>query len=514
MLNSHSQLRSDGDPQLPVNSLLKSDKESQLPVNSLLNFSENSLRFDGEFTLSVNSLLDWLYTGPETKSGALILFPRMIDRWNVAATIVSKWDRFRITVVTDYPDDFIHTINSSSSSSLTTSTPAQSGGSQAGYSPATNWKHLDTSPFQLLKYSQLEEISRALHNSEVDLVLFDDARMLATIAPGLALNIIRPRILVLTSWGDTQPQLDSVTSRFPGLELLALNLISDSADIEWERINIPMSERQFYYYSVVRYQEIDRESNNNLNSPSIPKIPYPKSRMLTLYTYPESIMEDTLQHQSICETDQTSTPDTLIGQTWLNSEYLQRIEEDGPKLASILDGTISQWPAKQIILTRFNHRYGVDLIQSFFQLLTEAGHNPYELDEIYTTSCTHAYDDNITALHRFNQATTGILITNLTPLIPLYQISVIHIADSYAFPTIIGTIDRCHKRYLQPGQHLKICSHVATLGTHEFVEAQSADQALADHLDQQRTQADRLFEGLLTQSLAIVYDPSNELIVK
>jgi hypothetical protein len=448
--------------------------------------------------LSQLPLLDWLYTidnKNQPKQGALIVFPQMIDRWNIASMIVSSWDRYRVVVITDQPDDFMQTIIDTSSNL------------NSDYQ--SDWKHIDTIPFRLIKYSQLDEINKALHNTEVDIILFDDARMLATISPGLIYDDIKPQLIVLTSWGDTKSQLDLITSYLPNLSLLSINLISDTSSVEWKKIVVPMTARQFYYYSEVRYRELRHSQESNTF-----QLPYSTSRMLTLYTYPESIMADTLAHRSICETDQTTYPDQLNNQTWLNPDVLRTLEEDGPKLSALIDGIISHWPLKQIVLTRFNHRYGVDLITSMVQLLTDAQQNPYELDEIYHISCTDNYEDTINRLHKFNQATSGILITNIVPLIPLHDVSVIHVADSYSFPTLMTLIDRCHKRYLnQNQQNLVIYSYLASIPPVEFIESESADQFLYNKLIEDLSATNQVYTGLIRNSRRIVYDSEHGLLV-
>lgn len=449
------------------------------------------------------TLIDWLYTDDvngATKQGALILFPRMIDRWNVAALIISKWENYKIVVVTDHGAEFMETISN---------TPNLNG-------EIAKWTDRELIPFPLINYSDLQAINNALHNTEIDVILFDDTRMLATIAPALDFHYVSPKIITLTSWGDTIQQLNIVTSAFPDLKLLTLDLINDITDISWKLVTVPMSQRQLTYYDQVRSREVIDKST----------IPYPMTRMLTLYTYPDAIMADTLRHKLICETNHTNMPDSLylvkqtlsvqpdepdvlLGNPWLNNSYIDSIEKDGPKLQSVLDGIISNWPAKQLIITRFNHRYGVDLIVSFLQLMSFNMKNPYELGEILHTSCTDDYESSINKFHKFNDFESGILITNIVPLIPLKGISIIHIVDSYSFLNIKMVLDRCHKRYLnKSGNDLQIYSHVATHPVQK-----SSDQALYDNLLTDIKEADRIYIGLISQGGHIVFNPQMGLMI-
>lgn len=444
---------------------------------------------DASNSIKPITLIDWLYTpdfnGSE-KSGALILFPRMVDRWNVSSLIVSKWEDYMVVVVTDHPNEFMSTT--------------------LDLSTSTRWTDLELVPFPLIKYSDLAEINRALHNTEIDIVLFDDARMLATIAPALNFTSVQPKVIVLSTWGDTMRHLDIVTANLPDLRLLKVDLISDTADVEWTVSKVQMSNRQLNFYDQVRKREIDDDATTGQQH----KVPYPISRMVTLYAYPDAIMADTLAHKAICETDQTSLPDKLdMPNSWLNTSYLESLSENGPKLTSVLDGVVSNWPEKQIVLTRFNHRYGVDLISSFLQLLTRNKLNPYELSEIFSVSCTDEYETTLNNLHKFNTSEAGVLVTNIVPLVALTKVSIIHVADSYSPHTLKMVIDRCHKRYLNAsGSTFTVYSHIAT-----HPSEKSSDEALYETLVQDIVDTNRLYSGLIASSGRIVFKPDVGLLV-
>ena len=118
----------------------------------------------------MSTLIDWLYAGNQ---GALVLFPRMLDRWNVASLIVSQWEGYNVVIVTDNPNEFMNSVTSSRE---------------------TKWTDLELIPFPLIEYSNFAEINRALKNTEVDIILFDDLRMLATISPALDLPSVETRV--------------------------------------------------------------------------------------------------------------------------------------------------------------------------------------------------------------------------------------------------------------------------------------------------------------------------------
>ena len=431
--------------------------------------------------LNPPTLLDWLYLHDNSNiepAGALIVYPRMIDRWNVASLILSNWEGYKVFVVTDHPNEFMETITNSH------------GRSERN----RDWTDLELIPFSLIKYSDIAEINSILRNTEADIVLFDDARMLATISSGIDYTSVQPKIIILTSWGDTYNQLDVITSNLPNIHLLTLDIISDPVDIKWNVVKVPMSSRQLKFYDLIRRQELDQTTN---------KILYPKTRAITIYTYPDNI-SDELQNKPICEIGNKTSDNS-----WLNVNYLNDLNNDGPKLESIIDGIISNWPNKQIIFTRFNHLYGVDLITSFLQLMTQEKKNPYESSEIFHISCTDDYDIIINTLHKFNSTKSALLVTNIIPFIPLNEVSVLHVVDSYSFLSIKMIIDRCHKRYLTKGAgDFTIYSYVAT-----HPNEVSSDLALYDILVKDIQEANRIYTGLINSGGRIVFNPNDGLLV-
>jgi hypothetical protein len=438
------------------------------------------------------TLIDWLFTDDVSGNfirGTLILFPRMIDRWNIASLIVSKWEEYKVVIVTDYPNEFTETINDILD---------------------TKWTDLELISFPLISYNDIDNINRALKNTEIDVIIFDDARMLATISSVLNTIEIQPKIIVLTSWGDTMQQLDTVVNKFNNMKLLTLDFISDISNINYQVTKVLMSNRQLNYYDQIRSREIQMESDQ--------VIPYSISRMITLYSYPDSIMEDALLHKSTClltgfrgqdNIDQSSNLDKLGPTSWLNSSYIDTISDDGPKLLSVLDGIISNWPLKQLVITRFNHRFGVDLITSFLHLMGENRKNPYESNEIFHTSCTDEYEITLDTFHKFNSSEIGVLISNIIPIIPLKGISVIHIADSYSFLNLRTILDRVYKRYLnKTGSDLVIYSHLAI-----HPNEKSTDEILYGDIQNHIKEADYIYTGLISQGKNIVFHPKDGLVV-
>lgn len=399
------------------------------------------------------TLIDWLYQ--ENKEGALILFPNTFNRWDIAFMIVSKWEKYKVVIVTDHPDKFLSNIT------------------------YNDWTETELVIFTVIKYSDLEEINTVMSNTEIDIILFDDARMLSIILPALKINCIVPTVLVLTTWGDTLDQLEKVTTSFPNLSFLSLSL--PNQEINWVLRKAVMSNKQVEYYQKVVEKEKDYDG----------VISYPLSRMITLYTYPDNIMEDTLKQKYICQTDQLTSPDNLNSEgSWINTSYLHKLTEDSPKLLLLLAEVKSHKLSKQLIITRYNHRYGVDLITSFLKLIFRS--------HIFSVSCTDDYNDSLKNLHKFNKAASGILVTNITPFIPLEKVSIVHITDNYTLLNIQKILDSIVKDNFK----INVYSYISVHPKGE----KSTDEILYNKLVNNIEQYNLIYNTLNNNALNITLD--------
>lgn len=351
---------------------------------------------------------------------SLVIIPFMIDKSSIISYITSKCPKCRI--ITD--SKFIGSIN----------------------------------------FSDFDNINTSLNTH--DIVLFDSVRMLATIVPALNLSNITAKLIILTTWGDTEYQLNIIINQFPYLKRLKFN-ISSIFHLKWEVVCTPMTSDQLKYYDMFRHKELGQD---NL-------IKYKFTRMTTLYTYPDDIMQDVLNHKSICQVDTETVSDKLDIVTWL--KYLNNIETH--KLSSVLDGVISNWPCKQVVHSHFNQRFGVDLIVSCLKFME----NPYETSEIFSVSCIDDYDSAIETLHKFNES-SGILVTNISPFILLNDVNIIHVVDSYSFADIKMMLERCSKN-----NNISIYSHTAI-----HPNEKSSDKALYEDLCADIKKADDLYEEL------------------
>lgn len=390
--------------------------------------------------------------------GSLLAYPFTLNRKHVANLVVHHLSPLRVKIVTDSEHDLG------------------------------------------IKYSDFSGINSVLLSSDVDVVIFDDARMLATISPALNFSAVKPQVLVLTTWGDTPKYVDTIRALMPGLRSLALDVLTDSHPIQWKVVTVPMSQDQVPYYDTVRRAETSGALVNK-------NLPYPASRMVTMYNYPFDHPVDL--SGAICSAEIPPQPDLIDHpQTWIQSGYLPTLEYDGPKLAAIMDSVSSHWPRKQIIMTQFTHRYGVDLITSFLKLSIRDRKSPYQESELFPVECSDDYESYRANFTAFDAAESGILITNVVPPVALHHIGAMHIVDSYQYTPVLLTLSKIHQRHVT-NNGIVLYLYVAT-HPHE----PSADQVLSDEFIKRIKDADSYFARLVDSSNKIVFTPGVGLVVK
>lgn len=344
-------------------------------------------------------------------SDALVVYPRALDRSKLAAVLSMSLSQQTLAIITDTPQQL--------------NIPA---------------------PVTVLTFSDIDDINVVLANSDYHFIIFDDAAMLSIILPVLHIHT-HAKVIVLTTWGDSLNQLDTVTRAFPDLALLSLPVQTDRKDIVWQTSKVVMSASQVAAYDSA--------------SPNI-------QRMLGLYRYPDHIMRELVASTSICETHQAAYPDTLPGWLTLNDfKETARLRDTGPKLESVIDGIVSAWPHKHVVFTQFNHRGGVDLITAFLELYVHAHKNPYELLEIFSVACTDDYATIMSRLAAFNEADSGVLVTNIVPFIPLTNVRILHVVDSYNFRSVKSILRKCLNYQVTP---FTVQCHVATHPRTESVD--------------------------------------------
>lgn len=329
------------------------------------------------------------------------------------------------------------------------------------------------------QYTDISSVNKAISNTEMDLIIFDDAKLLGVVAPLLTYQRgpAAPKIIVLSTWGDKFQHIDNILSLF-NLCLVKYDTKSNS-NVLWSMSIVQMSNKQLEYYNQIKSSE---------------QYPLSKTRMVTLYKYPFEV--NTIE---ICGT----TPFTQT----VDREYVKSLNEDGPKLNLLINTVGSHYNAKQIIFTRFNHYYGVDLIRDFL--------NFFGVKDVHTASCTD--DDPFSRFQTFEDSTqasraigpiglsppgpraelasdsSGILITNIIPLINLSNVEHIHVVDSYNFDTINALLDRCLNSNVIK-VHMYIASHP---------NEASADEILYNNFLTQVKQADVLYFELIKNAVEI-----------
>lgn len=97
-------------------------------------------------------LIDWLYNN--TKDGVIILHQNSIDKWEILVMIIKAWEKYNIVVVTKNSPQLIKALDTSKS---------------------RHWTEAGFISFPILDYTDIESINYYVDNSEIDIILFDDA---------------------------------------------------------------------------------------------------------------------------------------------------------------------------------------------------------------------------------------------------------------------------------------------------------------------------------------------------
>lgn len=363
------------------------------------------------------TLVDWLYTtekGLGQRPGALITYPKTLNSSNILTLLCQTNQSHMVAVVSNSHQDAEINLN----------------------------------------YTNLDDISSTISNSEVDIIIFDSIRLLSTIISDLTIKPSRCKIIVLYTWGDTESDLTHIFSHLPDLRLLNLHIIAKPYILTIDTIAVALLP--------VHLNSLDHQCN----------------RPSTLYMYPHHIKHN------ICQASELSMSDNyLAADTWLTENMLLSLNERGPKLVSIIDSVIANYPAKQIIYTINHNRSGIDLISSILTIMADKRQSPYT--NIYQVS---SLSEEITeTLNMYESASESLLITNITPYINLATPTIVHVIDDYQVGRVLTLLDRCRSVD-------KLYVHVAS-NTVEVDQAQKLLQSLEE--------IDILWNGLETQGLSL-----------
>lgn len=296
-----------------------------------------------------------------------------------------------------------------------------------------------------VKYSDIDTIRRSLNQHSI--IIFDNARMFSIILPILDIKNISCKIFILTTWGDLNPQ--TLLNLFPNLWRYLIP--SPSYKIEWLYIKVPLSPKQLEHYSYIK--SLENESN-------VKNISYPMTRKITLYLDNKSQLCNSTNLCPIISKDDFE----------LNS-----IQSNSPKLYNLYQNIDSYRSVKQIVLTQYHIEVLSNVLQSFDPIVVSSLNNENDVKN---------------KLDLFNQEESSILLTNITPYISLKNVSIIHIVDNYAFPSIVALLNKCYK------QNLKIYIYVGTIK-----DEISSDEALFNDLINNIYYAHNTYDHLIESSI-------------
>lgn len=165
------------------------------------------------------------------------------------------------------------------------------------------------------------------------------------------------KVVILSTWGDTFEEMQVLTHFFPKILVVSLDL-PERIRFILRSHEVIMSPKQATFF-----EQIQKEED--------PGFPY--TRRLGLYLYPEDIRDS---HGQISDWG------------WISHDYLNTLDEDGIKLATLIDEVIIHEGEQQVIFTYDD----IELIQTFLRLRGVA-------DVIVISGVPHATISGVKHIH-------------------------------------------------------------------------------------------------------------------
>lgn len=408
-----------------------------------------------EGTTTYLTLFDWLQN---RKSDALIVYPRMMDRWNVVTHLLADLRIYSIAVVSENP-------------SLLRETAGRS-----------------ASDVSIVSYMDIRGINRIINGSGADIVIFDSAPQLSMILPALSLpqNMI-PKIIVLTTWGDGD-SVHEVVKAFPSLGLLSADFMDEAPHLRWHVIKVSMSAPHREQYDIT----LDQERANNSTM-------FPLSRMIGSYRYPSTIHSPTAGKNN-------EYPDLPVKEGgWITPDHMKSLATDGAKMYALISN-LTNIPGKHVVLTLYSSRYGQDMISTFLSM----NNIPVIVGESPMSE----------KVEQFNAMENGVFVTTLIPCSELRGVSAIHIPDNYNVDSFRALLQHVYKqKCMSPNDcALNVYLYANTSpsegrGISGATRSITVDEALLTKFSQKIDQFDELYDRLLIGSSRIIFTSDFGLVV-
>ena len=408
------------------------------------------------------SLYNWI----DKSKTSLVQYPRMLDSWNIVASIIKDWRDVNIVVVTDRKSELQELVNED---------------------------------LIIYTYSQFDEITQVIFSDSVDVVISDDISMLSNFSSALSFptatyreKATAPNIIVMTTWGDDIDKIKAVSSKLLGEDvdmlkhLLTIDFIHDISKIEYTVQEIELNPDHLVFYEA------------NVNPAT------------TLYLYPEELREISLLScaSGMCirqSTNKDIAMDYVVEDNgWIQHEHYKQLNLNGPKIKVLIDNIKEQHAKyrdnKQIVITRYDERYGVYLLAS---MIRRAG-----LSVITITSKDVEKNEAKRKLDVFNKSKSAILVTSVVPFVDLVGVTNIAIIDNYSIDVYKTFLQRIHKNRCcrasksKPGV-LDVDIYIAV---YPGKKGKTIDQDLFIKFDQRSDEYDALYDNMRARAQKIVYN--------
>ena len=249
-------------------------------------------------------------------------------------------------------------------------------------------------------------------------------------------------VIVLITFGLTRQDLDLFKSVFRSASYFWTNFLEKPFTIKRIVHKSKMTPRQENIYAIIREEEI-KDNENDMN--------FKYSQRICNLALPDDIFHliDTDDEPSIIEMMQSF--ETLSGSKFDFEKFLN----DAPKIIDLIDKIKSFPNEKQVIYTRYNKHYGVEMLKILFE---------YYGYKVYSSTSTMTKKQHLQEIEKFNEDDDPCLyITSFTFThnYNLHNITQLHLlnSDSHVLHSLLDLMFK-YRLYSEKKYNITIHSYI------------------------------------------------------
>jgi hypothetical protein len=312
----------------------------------------------------------------------------------------------------------------------------------------------DTDSITINPYENNENLQDALTNEHY--IIVDSIRKFRLNDIGQSFRNLhqRSRVIFLATLGMNEIDLQYLRFAIQGLAIFHLES-GHSVVLKFLTDKSIMSQQQEIEYIRRKSEEEDTILNGPDNVTREAAILSLRSKEITNYIYPP----DMQRMLDLSQTNRQSLPeDDIISQGGWVSEMEVTNLADNPKMFRLISNVIDLYntnKARQIIYSRFIHRYGLRLISALLTLI--------DIEHIIITGADR---DDVGKMAKFNNTNNAILLTSVTNFnINPRGVTDIHMLEGYEYTTLESLLNETYVKdlYEKPAT-LNIHSYLAMKG--------------------------------------------------